>query len=94
MFNSAGSSASKRGANDSDKDVGIAALGKSGRTPDTPVREAKRKRVVPEEQFEDIPMETVSQIIATIDDPNYMTRPDVSFFLNNHIQMSTCYQLS
>lgn len=38
-------------------------------------REPKRKRQ--DEQFEDISMETVAQIISTIDDPNYMTGPDV-----------------
>ncbi|XP_045472544.1 histone acetyltransferase KAT2A [Harmonia axyridis] len=43
---------------------------------ETPVRETKRKR---DEHFEDIPEETVAQIIRTIDDPNYMTGPDLVF---------------
>lgn len=42
-------------------------------------REPKRKRQ--DEQFEDISMETVAQIISTIDDPNYMTGPDVRYSL-------------
>ncbi|CAH1117979.1 unnamed protein product [Phaedon cochleariae] len=53
--------------------------GKSVRGSDTPLREAKRKRLAQEEQFEDLPQDTVSQIIATIDDPNYMTGPDIVF---------------
>ncbi|XP_044750210.1 histone acetyltransferase KAT2A isoform X2 [Coccinella septempunctata] len=46
------------------------------RPSDTPVRETKRRR---DEHFEDIPEETVAQIIRTIDDPNYMTGPDLVF---------------
>lgn len=41
--------------------------------------EVKKKKV--DEQFEDISMDTVAQIIATIDDPNYMNGPDVIIFL-------------
>lgn len=41
-------------------------------------RESKRKKIA-EEQFEDLSAETVAQIIATIDDPNYMTGPDMVF---------------
>ncbi|XP_015115187.1 histone acetyltransferase KAT2A [Diachasma alloeum] len=39
--------------------------------------EAKRRRV--EDPFEDLPEDTVSEIIATINDPNYMCGPDAVF---------------
>jgi hypothetical protein len=51
---------------------------KTSKASETPGREIKRKRLAQDEQFEDIAMDTVAQIIATIDDPNYMTGPDVS----------------
>lgn len=51
---------------------------RSARSTDASYREAKRKKVV-DEQFEDLSTETVAQIIATIDDPNYMTGPDMVF---------------
>ncbi|CAH0558007.1 unnamed protein product [Brassicogethes aeneus] len=52
--------------------------GKSMRTTDsTATRENKRKKLAQEEEFQDLPMETVAEIVATIDDPNYMTGPDV-----------------
>lgn len=35
----------------------------------------KRKRT---DDFEDLPEETICEIIATIDDPKYMTGPNVS----------------
>ncbi|KAJ8950083.1 hypothetical protein NQ318_017808 [Aromia moschata] len=53
--------------------------GKTVRSSETPVREAKRKKLLQDEQFEDLPQETVAEIIATIDDPNYMTGPDMVF---------------
>lgn len=53
--------------------------GKSIRATETPIREAKRKKIAQDEQFEDLPKDTVCEIIATIDDPNYMTGPDVSY---------------
>ena len=43
---------------------------------DTSIRE-KRRRIL-EEQFEDLTSETVAEIIATINDPKYMTGLDVS----------------
>ncbi|VEN51701.1 unnamed protein product [Callosobruchus maculatus] len=55
--------------------------GKSARSSDAPGREAKRKKFQ-EEQFEDIPEETVAEIMAIIDDPNYMTGPDMVFSEN------------
>lgn len=51
---------------------------RSARASDTPYRETKRKKMA-DEQFEDLSKETVAQIIATIDDPNYMTGPDMVF---------------
>ncbi|XP_044266959.1 histone acetyltransferase KAT2A isoform X2 [Tribolium madens] len=54
---------------------------KSGKSGETPSRETKRRRAQ-DDQFEDIPTETVAQIIATIDDPNYMTGPDLIFSEN------------
>ncbi|KAK9869565.1 hypothetical protein WA026_003317 [Henosepilachna vigintioctopunctata] len=45
---------------------------------ETPVKESKRRRLQ-DEQFEDLPQETVAEIIRTIDDPNYMTGPDLVF---------------
>lgn len=53
-------------------------LGKTLRPPETPVREVKRKKLTTEEPFEDVSEKTVAQIVATVDDPNYMTGPDVS----------------
>lgn len=41
-------------------------------------REAKRRKLAPEEVFEDLPRETVEQITSIIDDPNYMSGTDVS----------------
>lgn len=52
-------------------------LAKFMRASDLPMREAKRRKVAVDEQFEDLPQETVAEIIATIDDPNYMIGPDV-----------------
>lgn len=52
--------------------------GGKGKGADTPGREARRRKVQ-EDQFEDLPSETVAKIMATIDDPNYMTGPDVNF---------------
>lgn len=45
----------------------------------TPNREIKRRKLQSDEPFRDISHETVVEIIATIDDPNYMTGPDVLF---------------
>ncbi|CAH1105077.1 unnamed protein product, partial [Psylliodes chrysocephalus] len=56
--------------------------GKSIRATETPIREAKRKKIAQDEQFEDLPKDTVCEIIATIDDPNYMTGPDMVFSEN------------
>ncbi|KAJ8932177.1 hypothetical protein NQ314_014864 [Rhamnusium bicolor] len=56
--------------------------GQSVRSSETPIREAKRKKLAQDEQFEDLPQEMVAQIIATIDDPNYMTGPDMVFSEN------------
>lgn len=47
--------------------------------PDTPSRGDKRRKQFPDEQFEDLSTEAVAKILATIDDPNYMTGPDVVF---------------
>lgn len=63
---------------------------RSSRGGDTPLRETKRRKLAADEQFEDLPMDTVAQIIATIDDPDYMTGPDlvcilffiIIFFMN------------
>ncbi|XP_057653056.1 histone acetyltransferase KAT2A isoform X2 [Diorhabda carinulata] len=52
---------------------------KTARTSEMPIREAKRRKFASEDHFEDIPKETVAEIIATIDDPNYMTGPDMVF---------------
>ncbi|KAK9754405.1 Acetyltransferase (GNAT) family [Popillia japonica] len=49
---------------------------------DTPVREVKRRRLAQEEQFEDLSGETIAEIIATINDPKYMTGPDMVFSEN------------
>ncbi|XP_074041632.1 gcn5 acetyltransferase isoform X1 [Leptinotarsa decemlineata] len=49
---------------------------------DTPLRETKKRKFVQDEQFEDLPQDTVSQIISIIDDPNYMTGPDMVFSEN------------
>ncbi|XP_022904874.1 histone acetyltransferase KAT2A isoform X2 [Onthophagus taurus] len=49
---------------------------------ETPSREVKRRRVVQDEHFEDLSKETVAEIIATIDDPKYMTGPDMVFSEN------------
>lgn len=43
--------------------------------------EAAFKDVKRRKQFEDIDMETVAEIVAIIDDPNYMTGPGVIIFL-------------
>ncbi|XP_018562120.1 histone acetyltransferase KAT2A isoform X2 [Anoplophora glabripennis] len=56
--------------------------GKPGRSSETPLRETKRKKLAQDEQFEDMPQDTVAEIIATIDDPNYMTGPDMVFLEN------------
>ncbi|RZB39129.1 histone acetyltransferase KAT2A [Asbolus verrucosus] len=76
----------KRGPGDldkgNDKDSISPSRQKSGKNAETPGREAKRKRMAQDEQFEDIAMDTVAQIIATIDDPNYMTGPDLIFSEN------------
>lgn len=40
-------------------------------------KESKKRKLQPDEQFEDLSSETVAEIIATIDDPNHMTGPDV-----------------
>ncbi|XP_028147187.1 histone acetyltransferase KAT2A isoform X2 [Diabrotica virgifera virgifera] len=56
--------------------------GKTIRSIEMPSREAKRKKIAQDEQFEDMPKEIVAQIIATIDDPNYMTGPDMVFSEN------------
>lgn len=40
--------------------------------------ESPIKRKKQDEQFEDISEETVTKIISMIDDPNYMSGPDVS----------------
>ncbi|KAK5647049.1 hypothetical protein RI129_005513 [Pyrocoelia pectoralis] len=45
-------------------------------------REPKKRKLAPEEQFEDLSSETVAEIIGTINDPNYMTGPDVVFSEN------------
>ncbi|XP_060516786.1 histone acetyltransferase KAT2B [Cylas formicarius] len=42
-------------------------------------REAKRRKMTSEEAFEDLPQETVGQVIATIDSLNYLTGPDLVF---------------
>lgn len=52
---------------------------KPGKSSDTPMRETKRRKQAAEEQFEDLSMETVTKLIATIDDPNYLTGPDMVF---------------
>ncbi|XP_017768696.1 PREDICTED: histone acetyltransferase KAT2B-like [Nicrophorus vespilloides] len=51
---------------------------KSSKVPETPVRE-KRRRLAQEDQFEDLTPENLAEIIATIDDPKYMTGPDMVF---------------
>jgi histone acetyltransferase len=77
----------KRGPSDlektgmSDKDSSPL-TSKTSKASETPGREIKRKRLAQDEQFEDIAMDTVAQIIATIDDPNYMTGPDLIFSEN------------
>ena len=43
----------------------------------TPIAREKRKKLIKEKKNEDISTETVAEIIATIDDPNYMIGPDV-----------------
>lgn len=48
----------------------------AGKSMRTDVRE-KRRKIVSEEQFEDIPMETVAEVIATIDGPSYKSGSDV-----------------
>ncbi|CAG9859546.1 unnamed protein product [Phyllotreta striolata] len=53
--------------------------GKQVRATETPARETKKRKLAQEEQFEDVPKETIAEIIATIDDPNYMTGPDMVF---------------
>ncbi|XP_072393674.1 histone acetyltransferase KAT2A-like [Diabrotica undecimpunctata] len=58
------------------------APGKSIRSAEIPNREVKRRKMAQDEKFEDMPKETVAQIIATIDDPNYMTGPDMVFSEN------------
>ena len=74
----------KRGSNEVDKSIalnekdGFLYASKTSRSCEGQGREAKRKRLAQDEHFEDISMETVAQIIATIDDPNYMTGPDVN----------------
>ncbi|KAJ3653216.1 hypothetical protein Zmor_012480 [Zophobas morio] len=78
----------KRGSNEVDKSIalnekdGFLYASKTSRSCEGQGREAKRKRLAQDEHFEDISMETVAQIIATIDDPNYMTGPDLIFSEN------------
>ncbi|KAL1501403.1 hypothetical protein ABEB36_006727 [Hypothenemus hampei] len=47
---------------------------KSLKTSDT-----KRRKVLQEEQFEDVPQELVQEILGIIDDPNYMSGTDMVF---------------
>lgn len=53
----------------------------------TPGREPKRRKFAQDETNDDISNETVSEIVAIIDDPNYLTGPDVSLitFLNCNV---------
>ncbi|ERL93579.1 hypothetical protein D910_10867 [Dendroctonus ponderosae] len=46
-------------------------------------RDAKRRKLAPEEVFEDLPRETVEQITSIIDDPNYMSGTDQVFSENS-----------
>lgn len=59
-------------------------LGKIVRSSDGPLKESKKRKIIPEESFEDIPLETVNQILNVIDDPNYMSGTEVRmiFYLN------------
>lgn len=59
-------------------------LGKIVRSSDGPLKESKKRKIIPEESFEDIPLETVNQILNVIDDPNYMSGTEVRmiFVLN------------
>lgn len=56
--------------------------GSKPREIETPIREIKRRKLVQEEQFEDLSADTVAEIIATINDPKYMTGPDMVFSEN------------
>lgn len=53
-------------------------LAKSVRLLDSLPWDSKRKKLNLEEPFEDIPEKLIAEIFKTIDDPNYMTGPDVS----------------
>lgn len=46
---------------------------------DSPGRDAKRRKFGPDEINEDISQETVAEIVAVIDNPNFVTGPDVCF---------------
>lgn len=52
-------------------------LARSVTTFDGPPWDSKRKKLL-DESFEDIPETLVTEIFKIIDDPNYMTGPDVS----------------
>lgn len=45
---------------------------------DSPLWDPKRKKLILDETIEDIPKKLVADVFKTIDDPNYMTGPDVS----------------
>lgn len=62
--------------------ITLSAGAKVERKGDGIYREAKKRKLASEEQFEDLSSETVAEIIATINDPNYMTGPDVVFSEN------------
>ncbi|XP_076270136.1 gcn5 acetyltransferase isoform X2 [Rhynchophorus ferrugineus] len=56
------------------------ASGKAVRPIESSLKEPKKRKVVQEEAFEDIPTETVTQILKNIDDLNHMSGPDLVFF--------------
>lgn len=45
---------------------------------ESPLFDPKKKKLILDEPIEDIPKKLVAEIFKTIDDPNYMTGPDVS----------------
>lgn len=53
-------------------------LAKPVRLVDSPLGNSKRQKIVVEESFEDIPEKLVAEIFQKVEDPSYMTGPDVS----------------
>ncbi|XP_030766635.1 histone acetyltransferase KAT2A [Sitophilus oryzae] len=53
--------------------------GKALKPSDTSPKEAKRRKGAQEEAFEDLPQETVNQILNNMDDPNFKTGSDLVF---------------